>query len=263
MLLLPVLNLVHGHVLGAATTSQCPARLSMGVSSDDHLLPFVALSTGDSTAEIHLFGGCVTSYSKDGVELLAHRHDSKLDGVKPISGGIPFCFPQFGPGALQPCTETTTVLALAATVSSVYPLVHSGALQQHGFARNLDWEIASTMGGAAPSVVLGPAEGACNIMCPAATACVQAATTCPGSSRMCRCCNCVCPGAAADRERVYACHVRQHVGTMALGPCPCPCPCPCGCACSPCPNSACASARTRTRNRNRKKPYPNPGAHLL
>ena len=41
------------------------------------------------------------------------RPDAKLDGSKPISGGIPFCFPQFGPGAIQ----------------------------QHGFARNLDWEI--------------------------------------------------------------------------------------------------------------------------
>lgn len=36
------------------------------------------------------------------------------DGSKPISGGIPHCFPQFGPGAIQ----------------------------QHGFARNLDWEVA-------------------------------------------------------------------------------------------------------------------------
>ena len=70
-------------------------------SSDDSLLPVVALSTDDSTAEVHLFGGCVTSYSKGGVEQLAHRLDSRLDGVKPISGGIPFCFPQFGPGALQ------------------------------------------------------------------------------------------------------------------------------------------------------------------
>lgn len=35
---------------------------------------------------------------------------------KPISGGIPHCFPQFGPGDMQ----------------------------QHGFARNLDWSIAST-----------------------------------------------------------------------------------------------------------------------
>jgi Aldose 1-epimerase len=35
---------------------------------------------------------------------------------KPISGGIPHCFPQFGPGEMQ----------------------------QHGFARNLDWTISST-----------------------------------------------------------------------------------------------------------------------
>lgn len=35
---------------------------------------------------------------------------------KPISGGIPHCFPQFGPGELQ----------------------------QHGFARNLNWSITST-----------------------------------------------------------------------------------------------------------------------
>ena len=99
-------------------------------SSDDSLLPVVALSTDDSTAEVHLFGGCVTSYSKGGVEQLAHRLDSRLDGVKPISGGIPFCFPQFGPGALQ----------------------------QHGFARNLDWEIAATTGGATPSVELRLSE---------------------------------------------------------------------------------------------------------
>ena len=41
----------------------------------------------------------------------------------PISGGIPFCFPQFGPGAIQ----------------------------QHGFARNLDWTVANK---AADSVTL-------------------------------------------------------------------------------------------------------------
>ena len=123
--MLALVNLVHAYALGPAASRR--ARLRMGTtSSDDSLLPFVALSTGDSTAEVHLFGGCVTSYSKGGVELLAHRLDSRLDGVKPISGGIPFCFPQFGPGALQ----------------------------QHGFARNLDWEISATTGGAAPSVEL-------------------------------------------------------------------------------------------------------------
>lgn len=37
---------------------------------------------------------------------------------KPISGGIPHCFPQFGPGEMQ----------------------------QHGFGRNLDWMVRSTAG---------------------------------------------------------------------------------------------------------------------
>lgn len=44
------------------------------------------------------------------------RPDAVFDKSKPISGGLPWCFPQFGPGAMQ----------------------------QHGFARNLDWEVAST-----------------------------------------------------------------------------------------------------------------------
>ena len=121
-------------------------------SSDDSLLPVVALSTGDSTAEVHLFGGCVTSYSKGGIEQLAHRLDSRLDGVKPISGGIPLCFPQFGPGALQ----------------------------QHGFARNLDWEIAATTGGATPSVELRLSESDYTLgMWPHAFECAYTVTLMP------------------------------------------------------------------------------------
>ena len=82
--------------------------------------PQSALSTitlknaaGDSVTA-YQFGACVTSYVKNGVDVLMVRPDAKLDGSKPISGGIPHCFPQFGPGDIQ----------------------------QHGFARNLDWEIA-------------------------------------------------------------------------------------------------------------------------
>ena len=154
--MLALVNLVHAYALGPAASRR--ARLSssttkMGTtSSDDSLLPFVALSTGDSTAEVHLLGGCVTSYSKGGVELLAHRLDSRLDGVKPISGGIPFCFPQFGPGALQ----------------------------QHGFARNLDWEISATTGGAAPSVELRLTENDYTLgMWPHAFECTYTVTLTP------------------------------------------------------------------------------------
>lgn len=69
-------------------------------------------SAGDS-ATVYPFGACVTSYVKNGVDVLMVRPDAKMDGSKPISGGIPHCFPQFGPGAIQ----------------------------QHGFARNVDWDV--------------------------------------------------------------------------------------------------------------------------
>jgi glucose-6-phosphate 1-epimerase len=68
---------------------------------------------GTDEAIVNLFGGCVTSYKRFGVEWLAVRPDAVLDGSKPISGGLPHCFPQFGPGAIQ----------------------------QHGFARNLMWKL--------------------------------------------------------------------------------------------------------------------------
>ncbi|KAG1677392.1 hypothetical protein FOA52_010772 [Chlamydomonas sp. UWO 241] len=70
-----------------------------------------------SSAEIYLHGACVTSWKQaSGDEVLYVRPDAVFDKSKPISGGVPHCFPQFGPGAMQ----------------------------QHGFARNLDWDIAST-----------------------------------------------------------------------------------------------------------------------
>merc|ERR1719277_2694994 len=87
-------------------------------------------STG-ATAEVFTFGATVTSF-KAPSEVLFVRPDAKFDGSKPISGGLPFCWPQFGPGDIQ----------------------------QHGFARNCDWTVAKTTGGATPSVtfVLEPSE---------------------------------------------------------------------------------------------------------
>lgn len=70
-----------------------------------------------SSAEVYLYGACVTSWKQaSGDEVLYVRPDAVFDQSKPISGGIPHCFPQFGPGKIQ----------------------------QHGFARNLEWTIAST-----------------------------------------------------------------------------------------------------------------------
>jgi glucose-6-phosphate 1-epimerase len=81
-------------------------------------LPTVVLNHAcGSSAEIALFGGCILSWKQaSGDEVLYIRPDAVFDKSKPISGGVPLCFPQFGPGEMQ----------------------------QHGFARNLDWEVAAT-----------------------------------------------------------------------------------------------------------------------
>jgi len=75
-----------------------------------------------ASAKVFVFGADVTSY-KDagGTEFIAVRPDAKMDGSKPISGGLSHCFPQFGPGAIQ----------------------------QHGFARNVDWDVVATSGSSA------------------------------------------------------------------------------------------------------------------
>ena len=82
-------------------------------------LPSVRLTHAcGASAEIALFGGTVLSWKQaNGSEVLYCRPDAKFDKSKPISGGIPHCFPQFGPGP---------------------------DMQQHGFARNLDWDVAAT-----------------------------------------------------------------------------------------------------------------------
>jgi len=70
-----------------------------------------------ASAKVFPYGADVTSYiDASGTEWIAVRPDAKMDGSKPISGGLSHCFPQFGPGEIQ----------------------------QHGFARNLDWTIIGT-----------------------------------------------------------------------------------------------------------------------
>jgi len=88
-----------------------------GMMTNDEGLEYVRLEhpeTGASS-EIYLLGGVVTSYKADGIEYIAVRPDAKMDGSKPISGGLSHCWPQFGPGEIQ----------------------------QHGFARNVPWTVKS------------------------------------------------------------------------------------------------------------------------
>jgi glucose-6-phosphate 1-epimerase len=81
------------------------------------LLKAVLTHANGSSAEVHLQGATVTSYCQpSGDEVLFIRPDAVFDGSKPIAGGVPICFPIFGPGAMQ----------------------------QHGFARNSVWSVLRT-----------------------------------------------------------------------------------------------------------------------
>lgn len=101
---------VSASVNGTTTTSE-GVKLTQGVGN---LSKVVLTSPHGSEAEVYLFGGCVTSWKiPNGKDLLFVRPDAVFNGQKPISGGIPHCFPQFGPGKMQ----------------------------QHGFARNMNWSL--------------------------------------------------------------------------------------------------------------------------
>ena len=95
-------------------TADAEASVSNILKNADGL-EYVKLTSGSSSSEIYLMGGVVTSYVKDDVEYIAVRPDAKMDGSKPISGGLSHCWPQFGPGEIQ----------------------------QHGFARNVNWSVVS------------------------------------------------------------------------------------------------------------------------
>mmetsp|Transcript_29349 Transcript_29349/g.51409 ORF Transcript_29349/g.51409 Transcript_29349/m.51409 type:complete len:382 (-) Transcript_29349:330-1475(-) len=92
---------------------------------DGSLRKLTLKNAGGASASLYTLGACVTSFCAPS-EVFFVRPDAKFDGSKPISGGVPHCFPQFGPGEIQ----------------------------QHGFARNVEWEVASVSGGASPSVTL-------------------------------------------------------------------------------------------------------------
>ncbi|KAJ2003433.1 hypothetical protein GGI04_002967 [Coemansia thaxteri] len=85
-------------------------------SADGSKVERVVLSGPEgSSAEVYLFGATVTSWRSGGRERLFVSSLAKLDGSKPVRGGIPLVFPQFGPGDLP----------------------------QHGFARTRRWTLFS------------------------------------------------------------------------------------------------------------------------
>ncbi len=49
------------------------------------------------SCQMHKTGATVTSWKVDGVEAIFVSKEAKLDGTKAVRGGIPICFPAFGP----------------------------------------------------------------------------------------------------------------------------------------------------------------------
>ena len=114
---------VRGAVrVNAASIKAAPSVEEFAGTGD---LPAVRLTAknGD-TAVAYLFGGVVTSFVKSGRDVLFVRPDAVFNKSKPISGGLPHCWPQFGPGDIQ----------------------------VHGFARNVDWALTGKTEGDAPSI---------------------------------------------------------------------------------------------------------------
>lgn len=87
----------------------------------------VIKDSSGASAEVYLHGGHVTSWKTDkGEENLFVSHKAVFRPPKAIRGGIPVCFPQFGP---------------------------FGPLEQHGFARNRPWALDTSASSSDPSSV--------------------------------------------------------------------------------------------------------------
>lgn len=114
----PNLNRCRGVAYASLSNKASTTSLGVRVTEGEGNLPKLVLtSPAGSEAEIYLFGGCITSWKvPSGKDLLFVRPDAVFNGNKPISGGVPHCFPQFGPGPIQ----------------------------QHGFARNMDWTVVDS-----------------------------------------------------------------------------------------------------------------------
>ena len=118
-------------------TFEIPGRIAFAGGHGG--LPKIAITTARSTAEIYLHGAHVTGFQKKGEPpLLFLSHRSQFVAGKPIRGGVPICFPWFGP--------------------------REGDVM-HGFARITEWELIETVAASDGEVTLRfrlppPAPGA-------------------------------------------------------------------------------------------------------
>nr|KJB43277.1 hypothetical protein B456_007G202000 [Gossypium raimondii] len=121
--------------MAVAASNQDAVALGVTVTQGEGNLPKLLLTSDHgSEAEIYLFGGCITSWKvPSGRDLLFVRPDAVFDKKKPISGGIPHCFPQFGPGLMQQVVLNTKSLSteLKVTNTDNKPFTFSTALHSY------------------------------------------------------------------------------------------------------------------------------------
>ena len=99
--------------------------------------PCIELLCATSRCKISLFGAHVLSYQHAGSEKLFVSKAAKLDGSRPIRGGIPVCWPWFG---------------------QMHPLI-ADHRQAHGLVRNQLWQIdAQKTTTDASSITLSPTQ---------------------------------------------------------------------------------------------------------
>ncbi len=102
-------------------------------------IPLVELAHEQARATVSLFGGQVLKFQPAGAEpVLWMSEHSHYDLARPIRGGIPVCWPWFGPPPLD------------------------DALPNHGFVRNRMWEVRATrvVDGEAAQLRLGLSDDA-------------------------------------------------------------------------------------------------------
>jgi len=91
----------------------------IGFAELDGDLPFIMISNKYAEVDISIYGAQICSFRPQGtIDVLWMSPLSVFEAGKSIRGGIPVCFPWFGPH------------------------VSDGSLPQHGFARNSMWEVA-------------------------------------------------------------------------------------------------------------------------
>jgi len=90
-------------------------------------LKYLHIAHPKAHASISLFGAHLLDFTPANSEpVIWMSHDAIFNGVKAIRGGVPICWPWFGPAKQSP---------------TVQPLAQSKDYPAHGFARNSHWQL--------------------------------------------------------------------------------------------------------------------------